>query len=95
MEWLLGSLGVGSLRESFSRMQVRRAPAARGVDPCATDPWRDDMEPKKEKKVKKIKELFVQDLARIEGGAGPVQDKKCPEITTFACGEEPPGCSAC
>ncbi|AKJ02155.1 hypothetical protein ATI61_108456 [Archangium gephyra] len=53
------------------------------------------MEPKKEKKVKKIKELFVQDLARIEGGAGPVQDKKCPDITTYACGEEPPGCLAC
>lgn len=53
------------------------------------------MEPKKEKKVKKIKELFVQDLARIEGGKGPVQAKGCPEITTFACGEEPPGCQAC
>ena len=55
------------------------------------------MEPKKEKKVKKIKELFVQELARIEGGTrGPVaQPDKCPEITTFACGEEPPGCSAC
>jgi hypothetical protein len=50
---------------------------------------------KKEKKVKKIKELFVQDLARIEGGAGVTKDPKCPQITTYACGEEPPGCSAC
>ncbi|HYO56189.1 hypothetical protein [Archangium sp.] len=50
---------------------------------------------KEKKKVKKIKELFVQDLARIEGGTGAVMDKKCPEITTYACEEEPPGCQAC
>ncbi|QSQ22262.1 hypothetical protein JY651_45265 [Pyxidicoccus parkwayensis] len=52
-----------------------------------------------ETKVKKVKELFVQDLARIRGGAGqqPQQDKppKCPEFTTLACGEEPNGCSGC
>jgi hypothetical protein len=51
-----------------------------------------------ETKVKKVKELFVQDLARIHGGAGqPPQDKppKCPEYTTLACGEEPNGCSGC
>jgi len=53
------------------------------------------MKDKKEKKLKKIKELFVQDLARVEGGTGAVRGDKCPEITTFACGEEPPGCSAC
>ncbi|WP_257458065.1 hypothetical protein [Archangium lipolyticum] len=56
------------------------------------------MEQKKEKKVKKIKELFVQDLARIEGGTGaapPSAKPQCPDITTFACGEEPPGCQAC
>ncbi|HEX5746906.1 MAG TPA: hypothetical protein VFZ09_11735 [Archangium sp.] len=53
------------------------------------------MEPKKEKKVKKIKELFVQDLARIEGGAGAEKGPKCPDITTYACGEEPVGCLAC
>jgi hypothetical protein len=57
----------------------------------------DVMEQKKEKKVKKIKDLFVQDLARIEGGTGaapPSQRPNCPEITTLACGEEP-GCSSC
>ena len=53
------------------------------------------MEPKKEKKVKKIKELFVQDLARIQGGSGTTLKPHCPDITTYACGEEPPGCLAC
>jgi hypothetical protein len=54
------------------------------------------MAQEKEKKVKKIKELFVQDLARIQGGTGVVaRPKHCPEITTFACGEEPLGCQAC
>ncbi|WP_163991985.1 hypothetical protein [Pyxidicoccus caerfyrddinensis] len=51
-----------------------------------------------DKKLKKVKELFVQDLARIHGGAGqPQKDKppKCPEFTTLACGEEPNGCSGC
>lgn len=49
-----------------------------------------------EKKPKKIKELFVQDLARVQGGKDHGQKKpKCPEITTFACGEEPVGCQAC
>ncbi len=46
---------------------------------------------------KQIKELFVQDLALVQGGKAPQQkDPKCPEITTTACGEEPvPQCSAC
>ena len=51
------------------------------------------MEQKNEKKVKKIKELFVQDLARIQGGTGVAAPRtNCPEITTLACGEERPGC---
>jgi hypothetical protein len=51
------------------------------------------MAQEKEKKVKKIKELFVQDLARIQGGTGPVAlTPNCPEVTTLACGEERPGC---
>jgi len=50
------------------------------------------MAQEKEKKVKKIKELFVQDLARIQGGTGSVALTGCPEITTLACGEERPGC---
>ncbi|QRK05012.1 hypothetical protein JQX13_33025 [Archangium violaceum] len=53
------------------------------------------MAQEKEKKAKKIKELFVQDLARIEGGNGATKDPKCPEFTTLACGEEPGGCSDC
>lgn len=54
------------------------------------------MAQEKEKKVKKIKELFVQDLARIQGGTGTsVLPRPCPEITTLACGEEPAGCSGC
>jgi len=45
---------------------------------------------------KKVKELFVQDLARIQGGKNvALTDPKCPEITTYACGEEPVGCLAC
>jgi hypothetical protein len=50
---------------------------------------------KDEKKEKKIKELFVQDLARIEGGKNAEKPPRCPEITTLACGEEPNGCSGC
>ena len=54
------------------------------------------MAQEKEKKVKKIKELFVQDLARIQGGTGvAAQPHHCPQVTTFACGEEPVGCQAC
>ena len=54
------------------------------------------MAQEKEKKVKKIKELFVQDLARIQGGTGmPLVDPKCPDFTTLACGEEARGCSGC
>ncbi len=50
----------------------------------------------KEKKAKKLKELFVQDLARIQGGTGvTAQTKPCPEITTLACNEEGPICSGC
>ena len=49
-----------------------------------------------ENKGKKIKELFVQDLARIEGGSGATTQKTprgdCPQFTTMACGEEAEGC---
>ncbi|MFP2912326.1 hypothetical protein ACLESD_46350 [Pyxidicoccus sp. 3LFB2] len=50
-----------------------------------------------EKKIKKVKELFVQDLARFRGGEDkpPPKPPKCPEYTTQACGEEPNDCSAC
>ncbi len=48
-----------------------------------------------EKKTKKVKELFVQDLAHIQGGTSADKKPKCPEITTLACGEEPNGCSGC
>jgi hypothetical protein len=48
-----------------------------------------------EKKKKKIKELFVQDLARIQGGKNQELTPNCPEVTTFACGEEPRQCSGC
>ncbi|AUX44283.1 uncharacterized protein SOCE26_057470 [Sorangium cellulosum] len=50
---------------------------------------------KVEKKVKKIKELFVQDLARIQGGETQQARPKCPQFTTLACGEEANGCSGC
>lgn len=47
-------------------------------------------------KSKKVKELFVQDLARIQGGqTKPPKPPKCPDITTLACGEEADGCSGC
>lgn len=52
---------------------------------------------KKTKQTKQIKELFVQDLAKIQGGKtvqATVSDG-CPEITTTACGEEPPPCIGC
>jgi molybdopterin biosynthesis enzyme MoaB len=52
------------------------------------------MEKEKEKKAKKLKELFVQDLARIQGGTGVAKKPKCPEVTTLACGEEGT-CSGC
>ncbi|HZI12061.1 MAG TPA: hypothetical protein VE153_16870 [Myxococcus sp.] len=49
-----------------------------------------------EKKTKKVKELFVQDLTHIQGGTQVEGAKqRCPEITTLACGEEGPKCSAC
>jgi hypothetical protein len=48
-----------------------------------------------EKKQKKIKELFVQDLARIQGGKNQELTPNCPELTTLACGEEPRQCSGC
>lgn len=45
---------------------------------------------------KQIKELFVQDLAQVQGGKAEVKkDPKCPQYTTQACGEEPNGCSGC
>lgn len=47
------------------------------------------------KKAKKVKELFVTDLARIQGGQGVTSDPGCPPITSFVCGEEPHGCSGC
>lgn len=47
-------------------------------------------------KTKKIKQLFVQDLAQVQGGKAELQKgPKCPEFTTLACGEEPNGCSGC
>jgi hypothetical protein len=50
------------------------------------------MQPEKKKK---IKELFVQDLARIQGGKSQVLPPNCPELTTLACGEEPRACGGC
>jgi len=49
------------------------------------------------RKVKKIKELFVQDLARIQGGQGgpPNPPPGCPNPTSFVCGEEPYVCLGC
>lgn len=47
------------------------------------------------KKVKKIKELFVEDLARIQGGQSAPKKPRCPQYTTLACGEEANGCSGC
>lgn len=47
------------------------------------------------KKVKKIKELFVEDLARIQGGQSVPRKPHCPQITSFVCGEEANGCSGC
>ncbi|WP_257454686.1 hypothetical protein [Archangium lipolyticum] len=43
-----------------------------------------------EKKTKKIKELFVQDLARIQGGRGETAKPSVmmPPNTTLACCEE-------
>jgi len=48
-----------------------------------------------QEKKSKVKELFVKDLARIRGGTAPAKDPKCPDITSFVCGEEPHGCSGC
>ena len=60
----------------------------------------DVMKNNEKKQGKKIKELFVKDLARIEGGSGAATRKgpegpDCPDFTTLACGEEPPECSGC
>jgi hypothetical protein len=53
------------------------------------------MDPERKPK-KKLKELFVTDLARIQGGQGTkTKPPKCPDFTTLACGEEPHGCSGC
>ena len=53
-------------------------------------------------KARRIKELFVQDLARIEGGTGATQQSKpkppnCPPITSYVCGgsEEAVECVGC
>jgi hypothetical protein len=49
-----------------------------------------------EKKARKLKELFVQGLVRIQGGTqARLVDDKCSEITTLACGAEGPKCSVC
>ncbi len=55
------------------------------------------MRKEKEKKPKKLRMLFVQDLARVQGGhtAAQLAKPKCPPITTLACGEERRGCSGC
>jgi hypothetical protein len=49
-----------------------------------------------EKKTKQIKQLFVQDLAQVQGGktTRPVT-MPCPSHTTLACYEEANGCSGC
>ncbi len=48
------------------------------------------------KKVKKIRELFVQDLARYQGGQSPPNPPPgCPNPTSFVCGEEPYICLGC
>ncbi len=52
------------------------------------------------KKVKKITEMFVQDLARIQGGTvgGTTAQQVppgCPNPTCFVCGEEPKVCIGC
>jgi hypothetical protein len=50
---------------------------------------------------KQIKQLFVQDLVKVQGGVQGEQKKlmgdKCPEITTLACGgvEESFKCVGC
>ena len=62
-------------------------------DPTQLEPQEPPV--KTQKKEKKLKELFVQDLARLQGGSNEQKPPKCPEITTLACGEEPVGCSGC
>jgi hypothetical protein len=52
------------------------------------------MQPEKKQK-KKIKELFVQDLARIQGGKDRGRPQKCPEYTTMSCREESNECPRC
>jgi hypothetical protein len=49
-----------------------------------------------ENKAKKIKQLFVQDLAKVQGGKAELKkDPKCPDFTSLMCGEEQHGCSGC
>jgi hypothetical protein len=48
-----------------------------------------------EKKTKQIKQLFVQDLAEVQGGKTKNVTMPCPQWTSLACGEEPNGCSGC
>ncbi|QRK08852.1 hypothetical protein JQX13_01375 [Archangium violaceum] len=47
---------------------------------------------KNEKKTKAIKELFIQDLARLQGGRGYTPAENVKATSTLACGEEPGGC---
>jgi hypothetical protein len=60
------------------------------------------MKAEHEKKARRVKELFIEDLARIEGGTGaspgrPDKPPHCPDITTFICGgsEEAVECVGC
>ncbi|HZI13296.1 MAG TPA: hypothetical protein VE153_23140 [Myxococcus sp.] len=48
-----------------------------------------------EKKTKQIKQLFVQDLAQVQGGKAQSVTMPCPQWTTLACNEEANGCSGC
>ena len=48
----------------------------------------------KEKKAAKLRELFVQELAEVQGGkCKPPKPRDCPDFTTLSCGEEANGCS--
>lgn len=49
---------------------------------------------KTEKKTKAIKELFIQDLARLQGGRGHTPAESVKATSTTACGEEPGGCES-
>jgi hypothetical protein len=42
---------------------------------------------------KLVRELFVEELATVQGGTRPLLP--CPWVTTHACGEEQFPCSLC